>query len=384
MKSLHLELNLTNQCNFRCSYCYEFLEEGESFSNKTPLFEKNELIAFIDSVREHKNFKAMFDELTISFWGGEPLLEYELIKDLIEYYLPEKDVKFYLYTNGFAYKKLVSLIQLAGDKLTWQVSYDGLKIQNKHRKIINGAPSGQIIRNNIIKLAEAGYTPAIKPTIPMDADFALIKDAMKDFLKIYFYVKEELKAPDYQKIKYAPSPTFVHEATSPSAILENKQFYYDALKSVAELDQMYFKIEGEHFFRWFTDRRTICGAGKSLITLDRDYKIYTCHGVLYKDDVPEHIMYDPERDSDLSVLFKNISGFNNCAACSVKNPTKKCQDCEVLFCMRCNVSQYESTNKIDFYEKWTDMGAQNNLCDLWRINNLVYDKYYIKEYKEKA
>ena len=68
-------LTLTENCNLSCVYCYEHNRTGRSMSLETAKTVLNEA------------FKAVGpdDCLTIDFFGGEPFLEYERIKEIAEY-----------------------------------------------------------------------------------------------------------------------------------------------------------------------------------------------------------------------------------------------------------------------------------------------------------
>ncbi|MBF0235602.1 MAG: 4Fe-4S cluster-binding domain-containing protein [Desulfamplus sp.] len=64
-------LTLTHKCNLNCIYCYE---KHDSFS-----------IGFENIIRiiDHEFFsKNDSDEIEFDFFGGEPFLEFELIKKL--------------------------------------------------------------------------------------------------------------------------------------------------------------------------------------------------------------------------------------------------------------------------------------------------------------
>ena len=67
-----IRFNLTEQCNLRCNYCYL------DFSNKTlDLLKAKNIIDFL--------FLQDGDKKTISFFWGEPLLEFDILKDLVLY-----------------------------------------------------------------------------------------------------------------------------------------------------------------------------------------------------------------------------------------------------------------------------------------------------------
>lgn len=68
---MHLTLHITNKCNLRCKYCY-VRQGGESITHETAF-------AAVDMAAESKK------PCGLVFFGGEPLLERELIYDIIEY-----------------------------------------------------------------------------------------------------------------------------------------------------------------------------------------------------------------------------------------------------------------------------------------------------------
>ena len=91
-----LALNVTQQCNLRCKYCYVENQGSEPFmSEKTA----QKAVDFITDYKDIESFG-------ISFYGGEPLLNFPVIKSTIDYAQKEAEkkgfpeVKFHLTTNG--------------------------------------------------------------------------------------------------------------------------------------------------------------------------------------------------------------------------------------------------------------------------------------------
>jgi len=83
-----LVLNTTYKCNFNCSYC--------------PTVKKNESMS-IEIAKKSVDLllKKKMSFYEIKFFGGEPLLEFDLVKDIISYALSKSNnIKFMLTTNG--------------------------------------------------------------------------------------------------------------------------------------------------------------------------------------------------------------------------------------------------------------------------------------------
>ena len=73
-----LTLTVTRDCNLRCKYCYE-----EHQSNKGQSMSIQTAKAMITKYMEAKN---EFNALEIQFFGGEPILKFPMIKEIVEWF----------------------------------------------------------------------------------------------------------------------------------------------------------------------------------------------------------------------------------------------------------------------------------------------------------
>jgi sulfatase maturation enzyme AslB (radical SAM superfamily) len=90
----HPIICVTHNCNLSCIYCYQNHDPMSRMSLETG---KNAIDWIFDNVPSD------VDGVEISFFGGEPLLEFDLIKDLFEYTKnknPRYKYIFYATTNG--------------------------------------------------------------------------------------------------------------------------------------------------------------------------------------------------------------------------------------------------------------------------------------------
>jgi sulfatase maturation enzyme AslB (radical SAM superfamily) len=108
---------LTDQCNFDCSYCYQ--EKGK------------ERLDFPTLARTIDFFHPFFaQECVVSFYGGEPLLAFDLIQRAVEHVdgLPvgqRRKIRFSLTTNGSLLTEKI-LEFLAEHEFSLVLSFDGL------------------------------------------------------------------------------------------------------------------------------------------------------------------------------------------------------------------------------------------------------------------
>lgn len=153
--SLHqIILQVTQRCNLKCNYCFYGCGnyENRNHSNKKMTFGMAKNI--INYIFEHSKD---LDSIIVSFYGGEPLLEFDLINKCIEYIKLEfegKKVRFSMTTNATLIdeKKVKFLVDNDFD-LT--ISLDGTKeLHDSNRKFANGKGSFDIIMRNLKYLKE--------------------------------------------------------------------------------------------------------------------------------------------------------------------------------------------------------------------------------------
>lgn len=92
-KKKTVTLTLTQACNLNCTYCYE-----NHKSRNTMSFETAKSI-----LDKELNIDDGFEFVYIDFFGGEPFLEFERIKQIVDYVLSQKVKKKYIFfatTNG--------------------------------------------------------------------------------------------------------------------------------------------------------------------------------------------------------------------------------------------------------------------------------------------
>ena len=185
-------LHIAHDCNLACRYC--FAEEGEYHGRRALMsFEvgKKALDFLIANSGSRKN-------LEVDFFGGEPLMNWQVVKDLVKYgreqeKLHNKKFRFTLTTNGvllndevmeFCNKEMGNVV----------LSVDGRKeIHDYMRPFRKGAGSYDLIISNppYITTEECGkLMPEVKDHEPM-----LALDGKEDGL--YFYKKIIKEAKNY-------------------------------------------------------------------------------------------------------------------------------------------------------------------------------------------
>lgn len=144
-----LVIELTQQCNFRCEYC---VYSGNYFYERT---HNNECIsdALIDQI-VHKFFKNKDYPKNVSFYGGDPLLKFDVIEKFV--HSIEKlglDVDYFITTNGALLTDRNILDFFVSYGFHINISFDGLN-NDLYRKRLDGGSSSAMVESVIKELYE--------------------------------------------------------------------------------------------------------------------------------------------------------------------------------------------------------------------------------------
>jgi uncharacterized protein len=146
-----LTLVVNHACNLRCSYCYT----GEKI--RRPLSLEIGRKAIDRALRS----LGRDGTLELAFFGGEPLIEAELVLDLVHYARSEADnrdvhLAVSMTTNG-TIESPASWSVMTLPELELAISHDGLpSTHDGHRVTVDGLPSSFRVQNTMARLIDAG------------------------------------------------------------------------------------------------------------------------------------------------------------------------------------------------------------------------------------
>jgi len=289
-------LVVTHRCNLSCSYCYQ-----NNKSDKRMTLEQAKHI-FARMFEE----SAAFGEIEFDFLGGEPLLEFELIRDLCEWAWNQSWSKPYLFfttTNGTV---------MTGEMKEWfsknkegfyiSLSFDGLaEAQRMNRsnsddlvdldffaanwpdqpiKMTVSPDSLPLLADGIIFLHKKGFKIGANLALGIHWDLALIGEFNRQLDRLMdFY----LANPEY----------------SPATILDMK---------------LYGVLDEE------AGPKKFCGTHDHMVTIDTDGEAYPCHTFTPLVLSPEQI--SELRGLDLDDL--DIYHSEKCDKCAVQRVCPTC------------------------------------------------------------
>lgn len=134
-------LEVTEDCNFRCSYC-SFSGQYPNYRTHSPKkMSRETAIRSLEYFSRHTRDAHRHD---ITFYGGEPLLEWDVIKELVGYVaqtvIPNCNLS--VTTNGWFLDNDEIQDFLAQHEFSVLVSLDGPpEVHDKHRRTLGGQPT---------------------------------------------------------------------------------------------------------------------------------------------------------------------------------------------------------------------------------------------------
>jgi uncharacterized protein len=197
-----LVLVVNEACNLRCKYCvysdhYPFIK---SYSEKSMTFDvAKEAIDYYFDLHAERQQAGFKKQPIISFYGGEPLLEFNLIKRIVGY-CATKELKpiYYITTNGTLINHDI-IDFLLNEDVVLTVSLDGDKYQHDRNRVFKGGQGtfDQIMRN-LTKLQMEKRQRNINQLISFNCCY----DSLTDIYKVvdFFAEHRELFQPFYLMI----------------------------------------------------------------------------------------------------------------------------------------------------------------------------------------
>ncbi len=157
-----LILSITEDCNFRCSYCAysNQFKYSRNHSIRYMSFDvaKKAVDIYLNFISKGRKYN-LFRKPTFSFYGGEPLLNFSLIKRLVKYIksIYSDEIQFTITTNGSLLNKNIINYLIKND-FSILVSLDGDKNEhNRKRKYKNNQGTFKDVFNNVKYLIEKNY-----------------------------------------------------------------------------------------------------------------------------------------------------------------------------------------------------------------------------------
>lgn len=268
---LYLTIMPTEQCNFRCVYCYETFEKG-----KMRLEIAQAIIDYIS--KEIVNYKGII----ISWFGGEPLLALDIVEYISQNVIEicKRNKKSYMAnmtTNGYLLT-LETMERLYKCRVyEYQITIDGGKsTHDKQRVLSNSKGTFDVILNNLIKIKTEFRKKFLKITLRTNLTNSILSESMKDYLDLAKRYFIEDKMFDF-RFRVAWESPIKDDAKGIyiSSVSEAYAYLYKLLEDVPEMS-----FASEY-------KELIVGGGVCYAAKDHHYVIGS-DGMIYKCTVNFH------------------------------------------------------------------------------------------------
>ena len=309
-------LHIAHDCNLTCKYC--FASQGD-FKGERSLMSlevgKKALEFLVQNSGKRRN-------LEVDFFGGEPLMNFQVVKDLVSYGRKlekqyNKNFRFTITTNG---------VLLDDDKIDFinenmdnvVLSLDGRKeVNDNMRRTINGQGSYDIIlpkfKSMVEKRGDKDYY--IRGTFTNEnLDFS------KDILDFYNH--------GFKKVSVEPV------VTSEEMDYALREEHLDkVLEEYEKLSKDYIDIKKRdkdfYFFHFMVDlsqgpciikRVTGCGAGSEYLAVTPEGDLYPCHQFVGEEGFRIGDVFNGIKNTSLRDEFKKANIYNkeDCKDCWAK------------------------------------------------------------------
>lgn len=275
----HLELMVTHDCNMRCRYCYG-ASESEGWDGTPYLYGARQSGMSLDTAKSGVDFlfaaSGNRQKLSVIFFGGEPLLAFDLIQEIVPY-IHEKETEtgkkaeLSLSTNGLLLTKDV-VDFLVREKIGCQVSIDGPpEIHDRARRTAGGSGSYDAVIKGIKRLIAA--RPRRSPARATLAHGAVDIPA----------VTEHLLNLGFGSVHVEPamgSDMGITPADLPEIKEQNEEMAAFLVRSVRK--GRFFNYTD--LVRFIRQTRVVrnrqahyCGAGRTYFALSQEGDFYPCH-----------------------------------------------------------------------------------------------------------
>ncbi|MBO7149608.1 MAG: thioether cross-link-forming SCIFF peptide maturase [Clostridia bacterium] len=339
-------LHIAHACNLNCEYC--FASQGKYHGERALMsFEvgKRALDFLVENSGTRKN-------LEVDFFGGEPLMNFQVVKDLVKYARSiekekNKNFRFTLTTNGVLIDD--DVIEFANKEMSNVVlSLDGRKeVHDRYRVDYNGKGSWETILPKFKKLVEARKNKDYY----MRGTFTHFNP---DFVED---IKEMLK---HGFTELSMEPVVCPEGDKNQLTKEDIEVVLSQYEELAKL-MLERKQQGKPFtfYHYMIDlkggpciykRISGCGSGTEYMAVTPQGDLYPCHQFVGEEKFKLGNVFEGVTNKEITKEFMDCNVYAR----------EDCKDCWAkLYCSGgCSANAYHATGSV--------RGVYKNGCELFK------------------
>lgn len=309
-------LHVAHDCNLRCRYC--FASQG-NFKGERSLMSLEVGRRALEFLCENSGRRR---NLEVDFFGGEPLMNFDLVKELVNYGREiekkyDKHFRFTITTNGVLLdEEKIDYINENMDNVV--LSLDGRKdVNDNMRKTVTGKGSYDVIvpkfKDLVNKRGDKDYY--IRGTFTSyNLDFS--EDAL------HFY-NEGFKKISIEPVVTSPEKDYALREEHVEEILREYEKFSKEYIDIKKRDKDFL------FFHFMIDlnqgpclaKRSIgCGAGSEYVAVTPEGELYPCHQFVGEEDFKLGDVFSGISKTEKREEFKkaNVFAKEECGNCWAK------------------------------------------------------------------
>lgn len=303
---------MTNWCNLKCKYCYANIK-----NRKLKVLLDEQIRKILDIL------SSLYEFILIEFHGGEPLLYWEKIKDIVLMYHKRKNFYFGIQTNAtLLTQEIINFIKKYFIRIG--ISIDGpQKIHDRNRCYLNGKGSFQDVIKGIYLLQQnkIPFTTISVIEKPNECReiFEFFINNQIEKIKLNSLSSQEIEINKYQK-EFA----IEHLKIAKKIIEHNKISPYKII--CGNIAVMTRSLIG---YNKYMCLKSPCGAGSSMVMIDEEGNIYPCEemygrkefilttieNINNKKDFEKVLKYSPVI---LTLKTRRIENIVRCKTCTLQ------------------------------------------------------------------
>ena len=309
-------LHISHDCNLRCKYCFADTGcFGGDRSHMSSEVGKAAIDFVIRSSGKRKNIE-------IDFFGGEPLMNFDTVKEIIEYARKrekeaDKKFRFTITTNGLLLnEERMKYINENMDNVV--LSIDGRKEVNyKVRIRVDGSGSYDSILPKFMKMAEL-----------RDQDRYYVRGTFTGYNTDFS--KDVLHLADLGFKQISVEPVVAPDGCGYELKEDDLEKIYGEYEALAKEYAARFDTERWfNFFHFMVDlqqgpcvakRLSGCGSGHEYVAVTPQGEIYPCHQFVGNGDFKMGDVFNGIERTDIQDTFKNSNVYTKekCSGCWAK------------------------------------------------------------------
>ncbi len=354
-----LILHLTDACNLNCRYCYHshWAEKPE----KKKVMRSEVGCRAVDFLFDRAG---ELEEVVLVFFGGEPLLNFKVIQEVVHYACQKasekgKKINFAITTNGTLFTE--EIIGYFKDKnIGITVSIDGFeKLHDRYRRFSDGSPTYGIL---LQKLKHLLNQPQYRPAV---ARVTLVEDPGK-----VPQILDHLLALGFAEVGFAPVTT-----GHPDYQLSDHEMDL-LLGEFQNLSKRFLLAAAERKFYGFSNIIDMlvslhqgevmnypCGAGLGLFSVGPEGRLYLCQRFTGENEFCMGDIFNGFNQKKLEIFRAQaeISNKTDCKQCWVR--TICTGGCYHEACVREGSHLKPNLHYCEWIRQWSAIGLQT-YCQL--------------------